>query len=66
MNRSTLAAFRAAALESLPLPLDVPRNAWPELIDSAARALLEAGCGCAELADDLHRIAGALRAEVTA
>lgn len=66
MNRSARAAA-AAIPESLFLPIEAPRDAWPCLIEHAADALAGRCIHDSEtLALELRAIAAALRAEVSA
>lgn len=67
MNSHPTAALAAARLQNLPLPLNVPRPAWPGLIDHAAEALSGRSIHDSEtLARELAAIAAAMRAEVRA
>lgn len=66
MNRSARAAA-AAIHDSLFLPIEAPRDAWPRLIEHAADALAGRTIFDSEtLALELRAIAAALRAEVSA
>ena len=67
MKHHPVAAPAAAFPPSLRLPLDVPRDAWPGLIEHAASALAgECIYDSCTLAPELRAIAEALRAEVSA
>ena len=67
MNNRISAASAARSPINLPLPIEVPRDAWAELIEHAAAAIAGRCIFDSEtLVPELCAIAAAMRAEVQA